>query len=353
MSALSFDTPPRSLCILRLSAIGDVTHILPIIATLQEVWPDTKITWIIGRIEYQLVKSLSNIEFIIFDKRNGFGEYLNLRKSLRGRNFDLLFMMQVALRANLISTLIKAPIKIGYDADRSRDFHSLFTNQSIDGPGRVHVLDTFFQFLEKAGIRHREMNWLIRANDEDQEYAQQIMNHRPSVIINPCSSARKNNWRNWSIASYAKVIDYLMALNIQVILTGGPARQEVDYANSIIQKCAKAPVNLVGKTSLTQLLALLEKAQCLIAPDTGPAHIGTIAGIPVIGLFASSNPLRTGPYNSQQFVVNYYPESLKTYNQTTIEKASWGARVRNANVMQGITPEMVIAKLNECLQLST
>ncbi|MCK5663356.1 MAG: hypothetical protein KAI17_07710, partial [Thiotrichaceae bacterium] len=78
MSAIIFQQPPESLCILRLSAIGDVTHMLPVIATLQQQWPDTKISWIIGTIEYQLVKSLPNIEFIIFNKSNGLAEYKKL-----------------------------------------------------------------------------------------------------------------------------------------------------------------------------------------------------------------------------------------------------------------------------------
>jgi heptosyltransferase I len=65
-------------CILRLSAIGDVTHMLPIVATLQQQWPETEITWIIGRVEYQLVKSLPGIKFIIFDKRNGISEYISV-----------------------------------------------------------------------------------------------------------------------------------------------------------------------------------------------------------------------------------------------------------------------------------
>ena len=352
MSALHFEQPPASLCILRLSAIGDVTHMLPVIATLQQQWPDTKISWIIGTIEYQLVKSLPGIEFIIFNKNNGVSEYKTLRNTLAGRRFDVLLMMQVALRANLISLLIRADIKIGYDKARARDFHGLFCNRHIEGPHRVHVLDTFFQFIEKLGIDQRNMDWLLKADQSSRQFAEEVIQGKATVVINPCSSARKNNWRNWPQQNYAMLVDYLMDRGFKVILSGGPAQQEKQFTLELMKLCKNQPVNLVGKTSLAQLLALLEQAQCLIAPDTGPAHMGTVAGIPVIGLYASSNPSRSGPYNSQQLTVNAYPAALEKFNAKKIEEARWGERVRDARVMQMITVKDAIQKIDHCLNIT-
>jgi heptosyltransferase I len=349
--AQSPETPPRSLCILRLSAIGDVTHMLPVIATLQQQWPDTRITWIIGKIEYQLVKSLPGVEFIVFDKRKGFAEWLSLHRQLAGRRFDILLMMQVALRASLLSLLIRARRRIGYDRARSRDLHSLFCNERIDGPERVHVLDTFFQFLERMGIHQRRMDWLLKADAQDAEFAQNLIGDRPCVVINPCSSARKNNWRNWPVEHYAEVIDYLAEKGVRVLITGGPSSQETGFADSLIASCKHQPVNLVGQTSLGQLLALLQRAQCLVAPDTGPAHMGTVASIPIIGLYASSNPLRTGPYNSQQHTIDAYPAALKKYNDKNVDQVPWGFRVRDSEVMRMIPVQAVIDKLHGCLKL--
>ena len=349
MTALSFPQPPTSLCIVRLSAIGDVTHMLPIIATLQQQWPQTRLTWIIGRVEYQLVKSLPDIEFMVFDKRNGFAEYRVLKKKLAGREFDVLLQMQVALRANLISLLIRSRLKIGYDWQRSRNFHSLFCNRRIDGPARVHVLDGFFQFIEKLGIHGRRMDWLLEADAAAREFARDIIGQQQAVVINPCSSARLNNYRNWPEASYAGLIDYLMERDIRVIITGGAAAGELSFAERVLERCRHQPLNLVGKTSLMQLLALLEQSRCIVAPDTGPAHMGTVAGIPVIGLYASSNPLRTGPYNSQSFLVNTYPEALQKYNRRTMQQARWGERVREPRVMEMISLEAVIDRIESCL----
>lgn len=348
MPQLPLTSAPESLCILRLSAIGDVTHLLPVIATLQKTWPQTKLTWIIGKLEYQLVKSLPDIEFIIFDKSQGWSEYRALRTQLASRKFDVLLMMQVALRANMIATLIPARLKVGYDQARSRDLHALFRNRSISGPSRIHVLDTFFQFIEKLGIQAREMNWLLKAGAESSDWVKSLLNGKPTIAINPCSSARKNNWRNWPEAYYAKVIDFITDnQGVQVVLTGGPSDEEIAFSERIIQQTNSEVINLVGKTSLDQLLAVLEQSQCLIAPDTGPAHMGTVAGIPVIGLYASSNPKRTGPYKSQDILVNAYPEALQHFSQKSEMEARWGERVRNPKVMQLITPQMVIERLKK------
>ena len=258
-------------------------------------------------------------------------------------------MMQVALRANFISLLIKADLKIGYDKKRSRDFHGLFCDQHIEGQDRVHVVDTFFQFIEKMGIIQKNMNWLLKSSEQNRLFAQKIIKKQTTVIINPCSSARKNNWRNWPQPYYAKVIDYLMQHDINVILTGGPDPEELKFTLDIIQQCQLQPLNLVGKTSLAQLLALLEQAQILIAPDTGPAHMGTVADIPVIGLYASSNPERSGPYNSLQISVNKYPEAMQNFNQKSVKKARWGQRVRHPDVMKLISADDVIQKLTRLM----
>ena len=84
---INFSEDPKTLCILRLSAIGDVSHILPIIHTLKKAWPETSITWIIGKLEYQLVKSIPDVEFIIFNKSKGWRAFYDLREQLRGRRF--------------------------------------------------------------------------------------------------------------------------------------------------------------------------------------------------------------------------------------------------------------------------
>src|ERR1700752_1676149 len=103
--------PPRSLCILRLSAIGDTCHVVPIVRTLQQAWPATQLTWIIGRGEARLMSLVEGVEFITVDKRAGLAGLRELLQRVGGRRFDVLLHMQVALRASLAAGCVPAAVK--------------------------------------------------------------------------------------------------------------------------------------------------------------------------------------------------------------------------------------------------
>jgi heptosyltransferase I len=348
---LSFDKPPESLCILRLSAIGDVTHVLPIVRTLQSVWPTTKITWIIGKAEATLVSDIKNIEFIIFDKNDGWKAYRKLYSTLSGRRFNILLHMQAALRSSITSLIIHADTKIGFDRARSRDFQYYFTNACITGNPRVHVIDTFFQFLKSLGIDEQILRWDIPVSEKDITFARQSLGDKPTLVVNPCTSVRANNWRNWDIERYAAVIDYAAVnYDLNIVLTGGPAKEERSFGDAIADSAHTSVTNLIGKSSLKQLQAILAAAHVVIAPDTGPAHMAAATGTPVIGLYASSNPQRTGPYSSLKWTVNKYPEALQKFDQQEVRNVAWGKRVRAAEVMDIILVNEVTDMLDEVMR---
>ncbi|MFT5504487.1 MAG: heptosyltransferase I [Gammaproteobacteria bacterium] len=348
---IEFQQTPDSVCLFRLSAIGDVSHILPLIHRLKKYWPNTKITWIIGKLEYHLVKSLTGVEFIVFDKSLGWKSYPDLLKKLRGRKFDVLLMMQAALRASIASLLIKAPIRVGFDRSRAIDAQWLFSNRKIEGQSQCHVLEGFSQFLDLINVPRTEHCWDIPIAVENIRYADALIEKKPAIIINPCSSARQNNWRNWNIKDYAAIGDHLVKHGYLVFLTGGPSASELEFCSGIQQAAQSSFTNLSGKTTLGQLLALIKKSRLLIAPDTGPAHMATMVDTPVIGLYASSNPLRTGPYRSLEIAINRYPEALLQYSQKTTEDAAWGERVRHPDVMNLIRLDEVINKIDQVLKL--
>ena len=91
-----------SICILRLSSIGDVTHIIPIISTIRDVYPKSRISWVIGKTEYELVKNLKNIDFIVVDKKKTLDSILDMRSLFKNNKFDVVFHMQKSLRSKLI-----------------------------------------------------------------------------------------------------------------------------------------------------------------------------------------------------------------------------------------------------------
>lgn len=339
---------PKRLCLLRLSALGDVTHVVPVVRTLQQVWPQTQLTWIIGRTEAHLVGDLPGVEFVVFDKGRGAGAYRQLRSAMRGRRFDVLLQMQVALRANLAGALVPADTRVGFDRARSRDGHGLFVRQRIAPQPRPHVIDGFFGFLEALGIDERVWGWDLPIPPDAKVFAEtQLAGERPWLAINPCTSARVNNWRNWSAERYAAVADYAAEQHgLRVVLTGGPAAAERDMAATIRARARHELLDLVGATSPKQLLAVLARARAAIAPDTGPAHIATAAKTPVIGLYATSNPDRTGPARWREWTINRYPEAVQAEYGAGVEASRWGKRVRDPRAMQRITVADVTNRLD-------
>lgn len=338
--------PPKHICLLRLSAIGDITHMLPIVRTLQQQWPDTKLTWIIGKTEATLVDDIPGIEFIIFDKSEGLSAYKKIHQQLKSRQFDVLLHMQMALRASLIAFLIKAPIKLGFDKKRAKDLQWLFTTHQIAYQEKQHVIDSFFGFLEALGIQQRVMQWDIPLSTAaHQWFDQHITEQKPLLVINPCSA---HSYRNWTAEGYAEVADYAAnKYNMQIIITGGHSHTEKNLAENIMQLTQCTPINLLGKSTLKQLQTLLSKADLVIAPDTGPAHMATAAGTAVLGLYATTNPDRARAYNSAQLVVSRYDEAVKAKYGKAATEMPWGTRVKETDTMARITSKNVMEKLDE------
>jgi heptosyltransferase I len=127
-SSLPLASPPSELCVIRLSAIGDTCHTVPVIRAIQQAWPSTRITWIVGKTEHSLLSGLSGVEFLVLDKTRGVQGYRALRRQLARRKFPVLLHMHASARANVVSLMVTAPLKLGFDRARARDFQWLFCN---------------------------------------------------------------------------------------------------------------------------------------------------------------------------------------------------------------------------------
>ena len=321
---------------------------MPVVRTIQKVWPETKLSWIIGKLEYQLVHDIPGIEFIQFDKKAGLRGYLDIRNKLKDLQFDVLLDMQMSLRASMISLFVNSPIKLGFDKQRAKDMQWLFTNHKIKYKPEQHVIDSFFGFTQALGISERSYDWQIPIPELDiQQIAAEFDPGKSYAVISPCSSMA---YRNWSIEGYAAVADYLQQqYGLQVILSGGPGAIELDYAKQITSLCKQPLINLVGKTSLKELLALLQSAKLVIAPDSGPAHLANAVGVPVIGLYACTNPDRARPYNNADYVANKYPEAIKDNFGKTVNEVPWGTRVREDGTMNRISVNDVQSKIKQIM----
>ena len=340
---------PREVCILRLSAIGDTCHVLTVVRTLQQAWPQTRFTWIIGKLEAKLLGLVPDIEFITFDKRHSLRDLRRFRALMAERRFDLLLDMQLSIRASLLSTYVPTSVKLGFDRARARELQWLFTTHRIAPREREHVLDSLFGFAEALGIHDRVLRWDITLPPDALEHAANIVNdRRPTVVISPCSSHPRRNWR---AEYYAQVADHAVrAHGARVVLTGGPSALERTMGQAIEKSAKTQLLNLIGSDTLPQMHALLERANVLVSPDSGPVHMATAAGTPVIGLYAATNPERSGPYLSRSWCVNRYEEAAQKFLGRPANELAWTTKIEKPGVMDLIQPPDVIRKLDQVLR---
>jgi heptosyltransferase I len=346
LSDLILKSQPEKICVIRLSAIGDTCHALAVVRRLQDNWPRAKITWIIGKTEARLLGDIPDIEFIIFDKSKGRHAYKDVRLELGDEPFDIALCMHASMRVNFLYRSIRAPIRLGFDRFRAKDFQWLFTNKRIAAARGEHALEAMMSFAAAIGAAPQAIRWDIPLDADVREFAADYRSpNKPLVVISPCSSNRSRNFRNWSIENYRSTIQHLNSKGCRVVLTGGPSALEVEYGTAL--SANGVADDLVGKTSLKQLAALISAADLVICPDSGPAHIATAFSTPVLGLYATTNPDRTGPFASRELTANRYPDAALKYLGKRVDQLRWGQRIRHPDAMDLITVDDVVGKIDD------
>ena len=335
-----------NICILRLSAIGDVTHVVPVVRAVQQQMPEAKITWVCGKREHAVLADVEGVRFVIFDKKAGWRGCRDIRRELAGEQFDVLIHMQVAARANFVSACIKAKVRLGWDKARSRDLHQCFVNQRVVSVAQQHQVQGFLSFARALSLDADEPQWNLPVSADCREFAERVLpGAQQTLLISPCSS---HALRNWSAQRYAAVADYAIEnLGMRVALTGGPSELELSTGTAIEQSMSHEAVNLIGKDTLPQSLALLRRADIVLSPDSGPTHLANALGTPVIGLYACTWSKRTGPYNSLDLCVDKYSDAAKQFLGKKPQDLRWGTRIEQPGVMDLIQVDEVIEKLEQ------
>jgi heptosyltransferase I len=345
MSAL-----PQSVCLLRTSALGDVTHVVPLVRTLQALAPATRLTWIVGKLEHRLVGDIPGVEFVVFDKAAGLRGMRAVRRALRSRRFDALLHMQVALRANVLSLAVHADRRVGYDRARAKDLHGCFVRECIPARTGEHVLDAIGSFVEPLGLRQTQVHWDIPIPDAARAWAaaQWPADDQPTLII---SAASSHALRNWRPERYAAIADHAaQALKMRVVLTGGPAAIERNLGDAILAQAKTHPLDLIGRDTLKRALALYQRAAIVLTPDSGPMHMANAVGVRVLGLHAASNPARSGPYSDRRWCVDRYADAAHQFLHKPATEIAWGTKIEYPGVMDLVTLDDVVEKLEAALQ---
>lgn len=337
--------PPRSICVLRLSALGDVTHVVPLVHTLKDAFPQAALTWIVGKLEARLVGDLPGVRFVVVDRARGWRALGDLARALGGARFDVLLQCQVALRANLLAQVVRARRRIGFDRARSRDLHGFRLGERIPGGAREHQLDAIGSFALPLGVRPGPPRWDIPIAAADHAAAAAMLpGEQPTLLISPCSS---HPLRNWRAAGYAAVAEHAVRRHgWRVALCGGRSAQERAMGDAILAATRATIVDLIGRDTLKQFLALCLRARAVLTPDSGPMHMANAVGTPVIGLHAASNPARSGPYSDRRWCVDRYDAAARRFRGMPAEALPWGTKLEYAGVMDLVETGAVIERFD-------
>ncbi len=332
----------NSICIVRLSALGDVLMLVPLVRTLQAHLPAAKLTWIISRPAYDLVEGMDGVEFIVIDKPKSLADFWRFKRMMSTRCFDVLLATQASFRTNLLYPLIKAKRKIGYDTHRAKDGHGLVVKERIVA-GKDHTLEGFLKFCEPLGITQPLIRWDLPITAEDYQWATTHLpqDSKPILVVNPAASKPE---RSWLVARYFEVL--LVAQQrwgVHIVLTGGPGAYDKALAEQI--GSAVQVTDLVGKTKPKQLLAVISKAQAVLCPDTGPSHMASAVNTPVVALHAVTNSRVSGPYSFLDLVVDEYPRASKQFLGQSYDEHVWGTHVHGEHTMSLVNVPAVLARL--------
>lgn len=315
--------------------------LVPLIRTLQDNFPNVRITWIISPPASALVEKLEGVECIVIDKPQSLKDYWQFKKKMRGRVFDVLLATQASFRANLLYPLIGAKRKIGYDPLRAKDGHGWFIRERITA-GNDHTLEAFLKFAHPLGISAPKVRWDLVLDDSDIGWAtENLPCETPFFIVNPAASKPE---RSWTAERYIAVIQFVQqTYGLQPVLTGGPGASDRMLADAIL---AQIPCwDLVGKTKPGQLLAVIKQARFMLCPDTGPSHMAAAMGTPVIALHAVTSSAVSGPYPFRQWAVDCYPEAVQAVLHTTEENNVWGTHAHGSDTMALVQVDAVKDKI--------
>jgi heptosyltransferase I len=302
-------------CIVMMSAVGDAVHVLPVVNALKRHRPSSHITWVLQPGPATLVRGHPSVdEIVLFDRSKGFGGFLETRRALAHKRFDVVINLQVYFKAGIITSFTRAPVKLGFDRARARDFNWAFTNRKIaPHPVGQHVQDQYFEFLTTLGVPHEPVEWNLGPWPHERDWQQTFFApiERPVAALVIATSKPQ---KDWLPERWASLIDTLYAdYGLQPVLVGGRSPREVHAEQEILRMTRYTPVSALG-SGLRNLVGILDGSALVIAPDTGPLHMAVALDRPVVSLIGYTNPKRTGPYRKfHDLIVDAYGDPGEQY----------------------------------------
>lgn len=289
---------PARVCIVLLTGLGDVIHGLPLVNAMKRAWPGVHITWIVEPMPAGVLTPHAAVDdVIVFHKKNGAAGVAQLRRELSQRPpADITINLNIYFKSIFPTLFSRGKERWSFGRDRARDGVWLFANRHLEPRARRHTQDMFLEFLDALGVYHGAPEWNLEITDAEREEQAQFIKQldgRRMIALVPASA----NWKkDWTADGYARVADAIEThYDARAVLIGGPGERETAIARDVQAKAEHKPLWALGD-GVRRLVWLIDAADLVIAPDTGPVHIARAMQKSVIGLYGHTNPWRVGPY---------------------------------------------------------
>jgi heptosyltransferase-1 len=300
--------------IVRLSALGDIVHALPVLGRLRQAFPEAQIDWLVeenyaptlalatgltGRVIVRARNEVVVPDAVMF--ATGLG-YVRAVKFLRSQRYDAALDLQGLLKSAVWSRVSGAQRVIGFDRDHLREpLAASFYTDTVIPDASGHVIRKNLSILQALHIEPGppELALVPHATPELIRTIQTAGGSDGYVVINPGAAWPNKCWPPDRFAALAKLLRDRTGLHS--LVTWGPNERPLADAVSQASGGAATPA---PATSVSDLAALMRSAALVISGDTGPLHIGAAVGAPIVGLFGPTRPERNGPWEPRDEVLS-------------------------------------------------
>lgn len=277
-----------------LSAIGDIVHALPLVASIKAALPSVRLEWVVQPVPAEIVRHHPAVDRVwVLDRDRGWRGFRDFREAIRSERFDLVLDLQVYGKASLATALVPSRRKLGFDRDRARELNWLVTTERLPaGPPR-HVCEQYLEFADYFGIRRRYA-WALPLTADERDAQRDFLARQPAPLAALVVGTSRPD-KEWSVAGWTAVAEGLHhELGYAVALVGGGDGRARARA-AAIAGAARCPVQQLLRPDLRRLVWILDGCALVVSPDTGPYHLAVALGAPSVGLYGTTDPARVGP----------------------------------------------------------
>ncbi len=336
----------RRLLIVKPSSLGDIVHALPTVHALRRRYPSSALTWLVKREWADVLEGNPDLDRVLAVDLSPRG-WPEAVRAVRAGRFDLVVDLQGLLRSAVLGRISGSAARVGFA--NGREGSPWFYTHRVSVPDvSMHAVDRYLLVAKFLGASQPDQPAFPLPQDAAADArveawlkAEGITAGTPLAALNP--SARWTTKR-WPPESFAEVGDWLQRQGARVLLVGGTGERPV--GDSVLRAMSTGAVDLVGKTTMKELIALLRRVRVFITNDSGPMHLAAAVGAPVIALFGPTDPARTGPYGAGQRVLRHEVPCSPCFSRTCTNATA-------LECLTSIRPQRVIEAAAEVLQGET